>query len=459
MSGGAEGPQEGAEDGLGFGGARLGALEVHVELAVGEVRAGGVRDVHGEGGLADAADAGERGDGHDLALGARQDRAELADERGASGEVGHGGGQLGGLHVDGGRGRCGVLGAGEFGVGAQDALLEGGELGAGVDAEFLGEEPAGVGVDGEGLGLAAAAVEGEHQQLAQPLAQRVGGGQRGELGDGLGVVADLQVEVQAGLQQLDAPFGEPGPLGLGVRAGDSGEGFAVPEVQGAGEEGTGEGAVPGGAGLLGVGGQGAGDAEVEGLHVAQPDGVPAGLADEQPGVEDLAQPGRVGADGGEGLLGRVLAPDRVDELGRGGGPAAPEQEHGEQGALLGGLPEGRASRPRQARMGPRTANRAPPGVGSAAAAGWWVSARTACTACAACTAWGLPRGGSAGAGWPVCRPSVVPPAFRRCKGQSALSCAYPSARGGAIPSQLADGSSDRRYRRPHGDFPEDHLGG
>lgn len=178
-----------------------------------------------------------------------------------------------GPHGDGRRRRCGLFGAGEFGVRVQDALLEGGEFGPRVDPEFLGEEAAGVGVDGEGLGLAAAAVQGQHQQFAQPLLEGVGCGEGGEFGDGLGVVADLQVEVEAGLQQLEAPFGEPGPLGVGVRAGDSGQGFAVPEVQGAGEQRTGQGAVPGGAGRFGVGGEAAGDAEVQGLLVAQPDRV------------------------------------------------------------------------------------------------------------------------------------------------------------------------------------------
>lgn len=194
----------------------------------------------------------------------------------------------------------------------------------------------------------------------------MGGGEGGELGDGLGVVADLQVEVEAGLQQLEAPFGEPGALGLGVRAGDPGEGLALPQVEGAGQERAGEGAVPGGAGAVGVGGEAAGDAEVEGGGGAQPDGVAAGLGDEQPGSDDLAQAGGVRADGGEGLLRRVLAPDGVDELGRGGGAAVAQQQDGEQGALL-GVPEGRSSAPRQARTGPRTAKR--DSAGAAAVAG------------------------------------------------------------------------------------------
>ena len=58
--GDAEGAQEGAEHGLRFGDGGAGALQVDVELAVGELLACGVRDMHGQGGLADAADAGHR---------------------------------------------------------------------------------------------------------------------------------------------------------------------------------------------------------------------------------------------------------------------------------------------------------------------------------------------------------------------------------------------------------------
>lgn len=53
----AQGAQERAEDRLRLRGAGARALEVDVQLAVREVRAGLVGDVHGEGRLADAADA------------------------------------------------------------------------------------------------------------------------------------------------------------------------------------------------------------------------------------------------------------------------------------------------------------------------------------------------------------------------------------------------------------------
>ena len=129
------------------------------------------------------------------------------------------------------------------------------EFGARVDAQLLGEQPAGVGVHGERLGLPAAAVQRQHQQLAQPLAQRVRGGQRGQLGDGLGVAAQLQVEVEPGLEELEPPLLQPGALGLGVRPGHAGQRLAVPQAQRLLISVAGLAAVPGGARLLRLGGQ------------------------------------------------------------------------------------------------------------------------------------------------------------------------------------------------------------
>ena len=77
----------------------------------------------------------------------------------------------------------------------------------GVDAEFVVEQPPGVGVDAERLGLPPAAVEGEHQLGAQPFAQRVFGGERGQFGDHLGVAAQVEVELDAAGDQDDQAGG------------------------------------------------------------------------------------------------------------------------------------------------------------------------------------------------------------------------------------------------------------
>ncbi len=217
----------------------------------------------------------------------------------------------------------------QFGVGAQDALLELGERGAGVDAQLVGEQPAGVGVDGECLGLPAAAVQRQHEQFAQPFAQRVGGGQRRQLGDHLGVVADLQVEFEAGLDEGEPPLVQAGALGVGVRAGEAGERFAVPQGQRGVEEFAGPAAVARGLGLLRLGGEllGVVVVEVERAVVRRADRVAAGLADQHVGVlaERLAQPGGVGAQGGERGVWRFVTPQCVDQLRGGGGASAAQQ--------------------------------------------------------------------------------------------------------------------------------------
>jgi hypothetical protein len=51
--------------------------------------------------------------------------------------------------------------------------------GAGVDAELVAQQAGGLAEGLQRVGLPAGAVEGVHLQLAQPFAQRVGGGQGG----------------------------------------------------------------------------------------------------------------------------------------------------------------------------------------------------------------------------------------------------------------------------------------
>ncbi len=329
----AERAQERAEDRLRLRRPRPRALEVDVELPVREVPAGLVGDVHRQGRLADAPDPGHGRDRHHRALGGGQPAAQLRHERGPAGEVGHGGRELRGAQ----RGRSGrrfVRRAGQLLVGAQDPLLELGQFGARVDAQLLREEPAGVRVHREGLGLPAAAVQRHHQQFAQPLAQRVRGGQRGQLGDGLRVAADLQVQVQPRLGELESPLLQPGALVVRVRAGHGGQRLAVPQAQHLVDQGARLAAVPGRPRLLGLARQVLCQRQVERRPVG-PDRVAAGLAHQGVLAQDLAQPGGVRTDRGQRLRGRVLAPERVDQLARGRRPALAQQQRGQQGALLG----------------------------------------------------------------------------------------------------------------------------
>ncbi len=232
-------------------------------------------DVDGQRGLADAADAGQRRHGHHPSLGLAvpgrrcEDVAQFADEGGAAGEVRHRGGELGRADRGRGRFRGGRRRFGQGGVGAQDPLLEVAQRGARVDAEFLGQQAAGVGVHRERLGLASAAVERQHQQLAQAFAERVGRRQRGQFGDRLGVAALLQVHVEAGFEELEAPFLQADPLGLRVRAGHARQYLAVPEGERAAQHLARLAQVPGAARLLRLCRQVLGDRQVQ-RPVGQP---------------------------------------------------------------------------------------------------------------------------------------------------------------------------------------------
>ncbi len=335
----AEGAEEGAQDRLRLRRPRARALEVDVQLPVGEGRPRQVGDVHGEGGLADAADAGQRRDGHDAARRAvpgrrGQDVAQLADEGGAAGEVRDRRGQL--CRPDGGhrrlRGRCGGLG--QRRVGAQDALLEFLEAGARVDAEFVGEQAPRVRVDGQRLGLASAAVQGQHQQLAQAFAQRVGRGERRQLRDRLGVAALLEVHVQPVLQELQPPLLQTRALRLRVRARYARQDLAVPQGQRPAQQVTGVAQVAGVPRLLRPGGQVLGRVQVQGAVARQAHRVPAGLAHQDARVQDLPQPGGVGPQRGQGLRRRLFPTGRrsarepwpCGRRGAAGRPAAPVAE-------------------------------------------------------------------------------------------------------------------------------------
>lgn len=352
----AEGAQERAEDRLRLRRPLAGALEVDVQLSVGERRACLVRHVHGEGRLADAADARERRHGHDLALalgggGGGQDVAQFLYEGGAAGEVRYRGGQLG--RADRCRGGLGRRGRGfrEARVGLEDALLEFLQARARVHAELVGEQAARVGVHGEGLRLAAGAIQREHQQLAQELPEGVRRREGGELGDRLRVAALFQVHVEAGFEELQAPLLQAGPLGLRVGAGHACQCLAVPQGERLPQQVACVAEVAGAACLLGVAGQLLGLGEVECAAArGQADRVTARFADQDLRGQRFPETGRVRTYGGQGLGRGFVAPQGVDELGGRGRTALPQQQRGQQGALLrgtrrqGALPEPGAHR-------------------------------------------------------------------------------------------------------------------
>ncbi len=84
------------------------------------------------------------------------------------------------------------------------------QLAARLDAELLDEPAAGRLVDLQRVGLAAGAVEGEHELAAQALLQRVLGGERFQLADQLGVLAEREVGLDPLCQAVQA---QPPPGG------------------------------------------------------------------------------------------------------------------------------------------------------------------------------------------------------------------------------------------------------
>ncbi len=240
---------------------RIEAAQVDVELSVGEAVGDLVRPVHGQGGLADAAHAADRTD-HD-----RGRRAGMVGQQGSdtvefglsADERGQIGGQLrraGRVRGDGAfvdrefwlRGRVRPRGRGqvEGGVGAEDALVQVLQGGARVDAQ-LGRQGGACPVVGlQRLGLSAGPVQRQHEQSAQPLPQGVGAGQGDQFGDHLAVPSEVDVGVQPGLQYRHPLLGQPVPLGLGQRAGDTGECRSLPAVERGVQQLRGVGHQPGG---------------------------------------------------------------------------------------------------------------------------------------------------------------------------------------------------------------------
>lgn len=148
----------------------------------------------------------------------------------------------------------------------------------------------------------AAAVERHHQQLPQPLPQRVRGGQRGELGDRVRVVAQLQVQVEPRLRQLEPPLLQSGALVLRVRPRYGGQRLAVPVGESLGHQLPRPRPVTGAPRLLGRAHRLLREMDVEGARtLVETYRVPAGLADQHVPAERLAEPGGVRTDRRQGL--------------------------------------------------------------------------------------------------------------------------------------------------------------
>ena len=106
-----------------------------------------------------------------------------------------------------------------------------------LDAELLGEQAARLVVDTQRVRLTAGAIEREHQLPAQPLAQRMTGDERLELGDDLGVTREREVGLDPFLDGGQAELLQAGDLLLRERVeGEVRERRAAPETQRLAEE-------------------------------------------------------------------------------------------------------------------------------------------------------------------------------------------------------------------------------
>lgn len=211
--------------------------------------------------------------------------------------------------------------------------MQGGEFGPGVGAEGFGEGAAGALVRGEGVGGAAGRAQRAELLGAQGLVVRVLLDQRLDLrekGHRVGGAA-AEFGVDPGAEGGGAVrFGGGGVGGTGG-LGEVGEGGAAPEGEG-GTEGSGGGGGVGGQLLDALAGEPGEPVQVDVVAVGDGEAVAARGAgvDGVPAAEGPAEPADEGLQGGGGVLGWVVAPDLVDEVGDGGG--------GRGGAGAGGGP-------------------------------------------------------------------------------------------------------------------------
>ncbi len=207
----------------------------------------------------------------------------------------------------------GPAGRGEIRVVLQDRPLEPLQRGVGLQAELVVEPPPKAGVGGQRVRLPAAAVQGEHQLPAQPLAQRVLGAQRLELADDLGVGAAAEVGVDPLLERSQPELDEPGDLGPGERLeGQIGERLAAELAEGLAQRGGGRRRVAGVQELAPPG-----EPRLEAVEVELPRLHDQGVA-RRPGHERVAEappePRHVGVHRRRGARRRLGAPQGVDQL-------------------------------------------------------------------------------------------------------------------------------------------------
>ena len=208
-----------------------------------------------------------------------------------------------------------------------------------LDAELTDQVLACLAEDLERLGVPPAAVQRQHQQLAQRLADRVLPDQAGELGAQLPVPAQRQRGGRVPLHRRQPQLRQPLAFGLGERPGHAGQRVAPPQPERGAER------LHDGRDVLAATGLGAGPLEHRRVHIGLTDaqGVAgrvrhdqAGRATLRPrGIQRPAQVRDVGVQVSLGTRGRGLAPHRRDQLGAGDHAAGAHRQRREDRALPG----------------------------------------------------------------------------------------------------------------------------
>ena len=211
----------------------------------------------------------------------------------------------------------------------EDRPLEPAQVLAGLEPELLVEQPAAGLVDGERVRLAPAAVQGEHQLAAQPLAERMSADEPLQLRDELGLPAELEVGVDALLERGEPLLLEARALGAREGCVELGERWAAPERERLPEHisGLGRRLVPSPCdrGLEAI--------EIQ-LALADAQQIAARLRDDRVAAERLAQLGDVHLDRGRRRLGRLLPPELVDQPLTRDGLVRVQKQQGKEAALL-----------------------------------------------------------------------------------------------------------------------------
>jgi hypothetical protein len=120
----------------------------------------------------------------------------------------------------------------ERGVVSEDVPLEVVEGAAGIDAELVDERSARALIDGEGVRLTTAAIERQHLQRTDALAQRMLLRERREFSDEIRMTSETQVGLDAILERHQAKLLEPRDRSVCERVvGEVGKRGTAPQIK------------------------------------------------------------------------------------------------------------------------------------------------------------------------------------------------------------------------------------